>query len=102
MYSIRFYADGILKRIRRIFSVDLDGVWIKFQDEKSDETSADYEAAFVCTPEGHGKIELHFTTEREPVAYLLIGSLKAIAQIYYNTTAVIEFNRYQNDPRHFR
>lgn len=73
-----------------------------FQDEKSEESSADYEAAFVCTPEGHGKIELHFTTEREPVAYLLIGSLKAIAQIYYNTTAVIEFNRYQNDPRHFR
>ncbi|KOB69206.1 Soluble guanylyl cyclase alpha-1 subunit [Operophtera brumata] len=33
----------------------------------------EYEANFVCTTSHEGKIQLHLTTESEPVAYLLVG-----------------------------
>lgn len=65
-----------------------------------DET-IEYEAAFVCTI-SRSKIELYLTTECEPVAYLLVGSLKAIARRLYDTQADIRLMSYSNDPRRFR
>ncbi|XP_068623127.1 head-specific guanylate cyclase [Battus philenor] len=71
------------------------------QDDVLKDESVEYEAAFVCTT-SRGRIELYLTTECEPVAYLLVGSLKAIARRLYETQADIRLMSYTNDPRRFR
>ncbi|XP_060806332.1 head-specific guanylate cyclase [Amyelois transitella] len=72
------------------------------QDDALRDDTLEYEAAFVCTTSQEGKIELHLTTESEPVAYLLVGSLKKIAMMLYDTQTNIRLTSYTNDPRRFR
>ncbi|XP_041969667.1 head-specific guanylate cyclase [Aricia agestis] len=72
------------------------------QDDMLKDESRENEAAFVCTTSQAGEIQLHLTTESEPVAYLLVGSLKAIALKLYNTHTDIRLISYSNDPRRFR
>ncbi|XP_063622801.1 head-specific guanylate cyclase [Cydia splendana] len=72
------------------------------QDDAQNDDSQDYEAAFVCTTSKEDKIELHLTTESEPVAYLLVGSLRTIARRLYDTQTDIRLTSYTNDPRRFR
>ncbi|XP_053616078.1 head-specific guanylate cyclase [Plodia interpunctella] len=72
------------------------------QDDALRDETLEYEAAFVCTTSQEGKIELHLTTESEPVAYLLVGSLKKIARMLYDTQTDIRLTSYTNDPRRFR
>ncbi|XP_049878664.1 head-specific guanylate cyclase [Pectinophora gossypiella] len=72
------------------------------QDDVQKDETTEYEAAFVCTTSQDDKIQLHLTTESEPVAYLLVGSLKAIASSLYDTLADIKLISYTNDPRRFR
>ncbi|KAJ0172712.1 hypothetical protein K1T71_011851 [Dendrolimus kikuchii] len=72
------------------------------QDDALKDETIEYEANFVCTTSQEGKIQLHLTTESEPVAYLLVGSLKAIAKRLYDTLADIRLRSYTNDPRRFR
>ncbi|XP_011299734.1 head-specific guanylate cyclase [Fopius arisanus] len=80
---------GLLERAFRCLGNDLtaflttlDGV----NDVVQHQSGVDTEAEFVCiaTPEG---LELHFTTDHPSIAYLLVGSLKAIARIFYNDNA---------------
>ncbi|XP_038219009.1 head-specific guanylate cyclase [Zerene cesonia] len=71
------------------------------QDDVFKDESTDTEAAFVCTSHA-GNIQLHLTTESEPVAYMLVGSLRAIARRLYDTQAEIRLMSYTNDPRRFR
>ncbi|XP_072945633.1 head-specific guanylate cyclase [Epargyreus clarus] len=72
------------------------------QDDVLRDESTEYEAAFVCTSAHEGRIQLHLTTESEPVAYLLVGSLRAIARRLYDTQTDIRLKSYTNDPRRFR
>ncbi|XP_073954227.1 guanylate cyclase 1 soluble subunit alpha 2 [Choristoneura fumiferana] len=72
------------------------------QDDAQKDESIEYEAAFVCTTSKEDKIELHLTTESEPVAYLLVGSLRTIARRLYETQTDIRLMSYTNDPRRFR
>ncbi|KAG6446941.1 hypothetical protein O3G_MSEX004663 [Manduca sexta] len=86
------------------FLTTLDSVHDVLHDQDTplkDETM-EYEANFVCTTSQEGKIQLHLTTESEPVAYLLVGSLKAIAKRLYDTQTDIRLRSYTNDPRRFR
>lgn len=78
-----------------------DSYFLKQDDAQKDE-SIEYEAAFVCTTSKEDKIELHLTTESEPVAYLLVGSLRTIARRLYETQTDIRLMSYTNDPRRFR
>ena len=80
---------GILERAFRCLGNDLtaflttlDGV----NDVVQHQSGSDNEAEFVCiaTPEA---LELHFTTDHPSIAYLLVGSLKAIASQFYNDKA---------------
>ncbi|CAH4034984.1 unnamed protein product [Pieris brassicae] len=71
------------------------------QDDVFKDETTETEAAFVCTSHA-GNIELHLTTESEPVAYMLVGSLRAIARLLYDTHAEIRLMSYTNDPRRFR
>ncbi|XP_064074590.1 head-specific guanylate cyclase [Vanessa tameamea] len=72
------------------------------QDDILKDESTENEAAFVCTTSHAGRIQLHLTTESEPVAYLLVGCLKAIAMRLYDTQTDIRLISYSNDPRRFR
>lgn len=72
------------------------------QDDVLKDEAMEYEANFVCTTSQDGKIQLHLTTESEPVAYLLVGSLKAIAKLLYDTQTDIRLTSYTNDPRRFK
>ncbi|KAH9637521.1 hypothetical protein HF086_010932 [Spodoptera exigua] len=72
------------------------------QDDALKDETVEYEANFVCTTSQEGKIELHLTTESEPVAYLLVGSLKSIARLLYDTQTDIRLTSYTNDPRRFK
>ncbi|XP_025832310.1 head-specific guanylate cyclase [Agrilus planipennis] len=61
----------------------------------------DHEAVFVCTKKSD-HLQFDFTTDRVAVAYLLSGTLKAIAHMFYSTDVEITFEHDKNDPRHFR
>lgn len=84
----------------REFLTTLDGVHdvLQYQDQDG---NIDHHAAFVCTTNS-STLELHFTTERPPVAYLLVGSLKAIAKTLYNTDSVVQIEQGDGDSKHFR
>ncbi|XP_044254715.1 head-specific guanylate cyclase isoform X1 [Tribolium madens] len=79
------------------FLITLDGVHdvLKYQEEVEHEGEA-----FICTSD-EDHLRLDFTTERPAVAYLLVGSLKAIARILYNTQAYVEVAQNQHDSRNF-
>lgn len=72
------------------------------QDDVQKDETMEYEANFVCTTSQDGKIQLHLTTESEPVAYILVGSLKSIARLLYDTQTDIRLTSYTNDPRRFK
>ncbi|ENN79405.1 hypothetical protein YQE_04148, partial [Dendroctonus ponderosae] len=59
------------------------------------------EAAFICNALDDSHLHLDFTTERPAVAYLLVGSLKAVAKILYFTDVEITMTRSSDDKRHF-
>lgn len=82
------------------FLTTLDGVHdvLKYQEDAYD---VDHEGeAFICTTE-EDFLKLDFTTERPAVAYLLVGSLKAIAKTLYDTSTEVTVNQSANDSRYF-
>ncbi|XP_043267623.1 head-specific guanylate cyclase [Venturia canescens] len=103
---------GILERAFRCLGNDLtaflttlDGV----NDVVQHQSGSENEAEFVCiaTPEA---LELHFTTDHPSIAYLLVGSLKAIASQFYNDKADVyilpdpyntKFFRYRITPERY-
>lgn len=82
------------------FLTTLDGVHdvLKYQ-ENADEV--DHEAAFICTT-CDSCIQLDFSTDRPAVAYLLVGSLRALAERLYSTQVEIEVAKDEQDVRNFR
>ncbi|CAH0560351.1 unnamed protein product, partial [Brassicogethes aeneus] len=82
------------------FLATLDGVHdvLKYQESQTDEQETE---AFSCTATSYDNLQLDFTTEREAVAYLLAGSLKAIAKILYNTDAEITVTQSEEDSIHY-
>lgn len=84
----------------REFLTTLDGVHdvLKYQEDAEE---VDHEAAFICTT-CRDHILLDFTTERPAVAYLLVGSLKALARTLYQTKVEITVSHHSEDPRNFR
>ncbi|CAG9858573.1 unnamed protein product [Phyllotreta striolata] len=86
----------------REFLTTLDGVYdvLKYQNNgREHEHDAD---AFMCTASEEENIQLDFTTERPAVAYLLVGCLKAIAKILYETQVEVALVQDDVDKRHFR
>ncbi|KAK5643101.1 hypothetical protein RI129_006946 [Pyrocoelia pectoralis] len=82
------------------FLTTLDGVHDVLQHQQVTE-EIDHEAVFVCTTcDDH--LRLDFTTEQPAVAYLLVGSLRAIARMLYSTEAKITVTQSNQDHRHFR
>lgn len=84
------------------FLTTLDGVHdvLKYQ-KNGQETDQECEA-FICTATNDENLQLDFTTDRPAVAFLLVGSLKAIARILYSTEAEITVTHSDQDQRHFR
>ncbi|KAF5285335.1 hypothetical protein FQA39_LY04434 [Lamprigera yunnana] len=82
------------------FLTTLDGVHDVLQHQQVAEET-EHEAVFVCTI-CNDHLQLDFTTERQAVAYLLVGSLKAIAKKLYSTEAEITIIQSNQDSRDFR
>ncbi|KAK9678907.1 Heme NO binding associated, partial [Popillia japonica] len=82
------------------FLTTLDGVYEVLQHQQGADDE-DREAVFICTST-HDHLQLDFTTERPAVAYLLVGSLKAIARILYTTDAKVSMTQSAHDARYFR
>ncbi|CAH1174093.1 unnamed protein product [Phaedon cochleariae] len=83
------------------FLTTLDGVHdvLKYQEHAQDgEQDSD---AFVCTALSDENLQLDFITDRPAVAYLLVGSIKAIARILYYTDAEVSVVQSIVDKRHF-
>lgn len=76
------------------FLSSLDGVYdvLKLQEDDSSDTG------FVCAGEG----ELVFTSERPVIAWLLLGSLKALTKILYNVDVSIVIEPVEGDPKRYR
>ncbi|ENN78921.1 hypothetical protein YQE_04620, partial [Dendroctonus ponderosae] len=70
-------------------------------DPQPYEDHPESEAAFICNALDDSHLHLDFTTERPAVAYLLVGSLKAVAKILYFTDVEITMTRSSDDKRHF-
>lgn len=83
------------------FLTTLDGVHdvLKYQED-THEIDGESEA-FICTTLAD-HLQLDFTTERPALAYLLVGSLKAIARLLYNTVAEVSVAPTSHDARNFR
>lgn len=77
-------------------------LWNKFQYVIVSGDHPETEAAFICNALDDFNLNLDFTTERPAVAYLLVGSLKAVAKILYSTDVEINMTRSSDDKRHFR
>ncbi|XP_049826042.1 head-specific guanylate cyclase [Aethina tumida] len=84
----------------REFLSTLDGVHdvLKYQESQSDVQESE---TFSCTATSYDNLQLDFTTERPAIAYLLAGSLKAIAKILYDTDAEITVTREESDGIHY-
>lgn len=76
------------------FLGSLDGVYdvLKFQEDDMSDT------AFVCAGEG----ELIFTSERPVIALLLLGSLKALTKLLFNTDVEITMEPMDGDVKRYR
>lgn len=94
-------CSGIIERAFRSLGADfqeflgaLDGVHdvLKLQDEGDTDTD------FICADEG----ELIFTTERPVIAWLLLGSLKALTRILYDVNASIVIEPIEGDAKCYR
>ncbi|XP_060531706.1 head-specific guanylate cyclase isoform X1 [Cylas formicarius] len=86
------------------FLTTLDGVHdvLKYQENVNEMDHHETEAAFVCNAIDDTNIQLDFTTERPVVAYLLAGSLKAIARLLYSTHAEVRLTQCSQDKKYFR
>lgn len=94
-------CTGIIERAFRCLGTDLqeflgslDGVYdvLKLQDEEESATG------FVCAGEG----ELIFTAEKPVVAWLLLGSLKALTRMLYNVNVNIKIEPVERETRRYR
>lgn len=94
-------CTGIIERAYRCLGTDLqeflgslDGVYdvLKLQDEEESATG------FVCAGEG----ELIFTAEKPVIAWLLLGSLKALTRMLYNVNVNIKIEPVENESRRYR
>lgn len=87
----------------REFLATLDGVHdvLQHQDEDADAATEQTEAGFVCTSNADN-LQLDFTTEQRSVAYLLVGSLKALADKLYSTQVDIDVTQNKHDATKFR
>lgn len=76
------------------FLSSLDGVYdvLKLKDEDDTDTG------FVCAGEG----ELIFTSERPVIAWLLLGSMKALTKMLYDVDVSIVIEPVEGDPRRYR
>ncbi|KAL1509679.1 hypothetical protein ABEB36_004384 [Hypothenemus hampei] len=85
------------------FLTTLDGVHdvLKYQENADGGDQTETEAAFICNPLNDITLHLDFTTERIAVAYLLVGSLKALAKLLYSTDVEITMTQSSDDSRHF-
>lgn len=84
---------------------EVKGVNGDFNDEgESDEISDSDQPGFICTTVGKddapGSLQLHFTVSSPGTAYLLSGTLKAIADKLYNTEVSIQLC--SQDSIHYR
>lgn len=98
---IRTCCTGIIERAFASLGADLqeflgalDGVHdvLKLQDEGVTETD------FICAGDG----ELIFTTERPVIAWILLGSLKALTRILYDVDATVVIEPIEGDSRCYR
>lgn len=94
-------CNGIVERAFRCMGGDLqefleslDGVYdvLKLQEEDLSDTG------FICADEG----ELIFSTERQVIAWLLLGSLQALSKILYNTEPSITMEPIDGDLQRYR
>ncbi|XP_037947861.1 head-specific guanylate cyclase-like [Teleopsis dalmanni] len=94
-------CTGIIERAFRCLGTDLqeflgslDGVYdvLKLQEEDVTDTG------FVCAGDG----ELIFTSERPVIAWLLLGSLKALTKMLYNVQVNIKIEPVESDARRYR
>nr|XP_014090710.2 head-specific guanylate cyclase [Bactrocera oleae] len=94
-------CTGIIERAFRCLGTDLqeflgslDGVYdvLKLQEEDVTDTG------FVCAGDG----ELIFTSERPVIAWLLLGSLKALTRMLYNVQVNIKIEPVEGDSRRYR
>lgn len=79
-------------KLFHLFMLSFDGIFFNLQ----------VTSAYVCGAPGNGSLELRLTTERFPVAYLLRGALRAVADVFYQTKANIIFEPDVNDSKQFR
>nr|XP_023017646.1 head-specific guanylate cyclase [Leptinotarsa decemlineata] len=84
------------------FLTTLDGVHDVLKYQEIGHEGEHESEAFVCTASGEGNLQLDFTTDRPAVAFLLVGSLKAIARILYSTEAEVTIAQNGADERQFR
>nr|XP_018895939.1 PREDICTED: head-specific guanylate cyclase [Bemisia tabaci] len=87
------------------FLITLDGVHDVVQGQLRTHNSPSTQAVsgFVCTLGSKpDELDLVFTTDRPAVAFLLAGSLKAIALQLYNTQATITLTSILQDLNHYR
>lgn len=94
-------CTGIIERSFRCLGANLqeflgalEGVHdvLKLQDDGCIDTD------FICAGEG----ELIFTAERPVIAWLLLGSLKALTHILYDINTSITIEPIENDPKCYR
>lgn len=92
---------GIVERAFRSLGADLqeflgalEGVHDVLKLQEDGQTDTD----FICADEG----ELIFTTERPVIAWLLLGSLKALTRILYDIDASIVIEPIEGDPKCYR
>ncbi|XP_055851460.1 head-specific guanylate cyclase [Episyrphus balteatus] len=94
-------CTGIIERAFKCLGTDLqeflgslDGVYdvLKLQEEDVTDTG------FVCAGDG----ELIFTSERPVIAWLLLGSLKALTRMLYNVKVNIRIEPVEGDTRRYR
>lgn len=92
---------GIVERAFRSLGADLqeflgalEGVHDVLKLQEDGQTDTD----FICADEG----ELIFTTERPVIAWLLLGSLKALTRILYNIDASIIIEPIEGDSKCYR
>lgn len=94
-------CSGIVERAFRSLGADLqeflgalEGVHDVLKLQEDGQTDTD----FICADEG----ELIFTTERPVIAWLLLGSLKALTRILYDIDASIVIEPIEGDPKCYR
>lgn len=100
-------CTGIIERAFQCLGTDLqeflgslDGVYdvLKFQERDDAVADTADHTGFVCAGPG----ELIFTTERPVIAWLLLGSMKALTRILYNIDVSIVIEPVEGDSKRYR